>query len=80
MRPEALEGGFAEVNANGMVTTPSTKITLIPFEANRLDNIRSAKQLILSAAFSTVNNGNQSIKVFADQEIDVRVGMKLKTQ
>jgi len=70
----------APVNAEGIVEEPFSKSTIIPYSAERFDGVRSATKAILETAFSTVNNGAVSVKVFAKDEVSIRMGMKLKTQ
>jgi hypothetical protein len=33
---------------------------------------------LLKATFSTSNNGQQSVKAFSDQQVDLRMGMRVK--
>lgn len=69
----------AEVNAAGEVVIPVSNATFSTFPAARFDKILTAKKLALQAFFSTTYEGQQSIKVFADQKAEIRMGMKLKT-
>ncbi|MCF8248241.1 MAG: hypothetical protein K9J37_23620 [Saprospiraceae bacterium] len=71
-----IEG--APVDANGIVTQKITTTTFVTFDATRFDKVRSAKRLDLHAYFSTSNNGQQSVKAFADQFLEIRMGMKVK--
>ncbi|MCU0347935.1 MAG: hypothetical protein MUC59_13425 [Saprospiraceae bacterium] len=68
----------APVNGSGIVTGQQTTTTLIDFDAARFDNIRNAKKLALHAFFSTSNQGQQSVKAFANQEVEIRMGLKVK--
>jgi hypothetical protein len=70
----------APVDEEGEVIESTETINYIPFSADRFAKIREAKQLILNAAFSTFNNGNTSVKVYEDQEVEILLGMKIKTQ
>lgn len=76
--PESLIAA-APVNAEGVVAEPFTKSTIIPYSAERFDGVRGATQLVLETAFSTVNDGGVSVKVFAKDEVSIRMGMKVKT-
>ncbi len=71
-----IEG--APVDAGGVVTQKLTTSTFVTFDAARFDKVRSAKRLDLHAYFSTTNNGQQSVKAFADQFLEIRMGMKVK--
>lgn len=70
----------APVNAEGIVEEPFSKSTLISYSADRFEGIRDAKKAALQTAFSTVNNGAVSVRVFAKDEVSIRMGMKLKTE
>ena len=67
----------APVDNEGNATGVSEKTTFIEFGAERFDKIRTAKRLFVAASFSTVEEGSQSIKVYSEDEVRVRVGMKL---
>lgn len=71
-----IEG--APVNANGIVIRKETTTTYVTFDADRFDGVRSAKKLNLHAFFSTTGNGQQSVKAYANQFLEVRMGMKVK--
>jgi len=70
----------APVDENGKVTEVFTKESFIPFSEDRLNGIRGAKELVLQSSFSTYNASDVNVKVFAEDAISVRVGMRLKTQ
>jgi hypothetical protein len=76
--PESLIAA-APVDSDGVVVEPFTKSTLIPYSAERFNRIRDATQILLQTAFSTVNDGGVSVKVFAKDEVSIRMGMKVKT-
>lgn len=67
----------APVNGNGEVTDRSEKITFSTFDTERFSNIRSAKNVFLSARFSTVNEGSEDVKIYSDQDVNFRMGMKI---
>ncbi len=67
----------APVDEQGMVTEPVRKITFAPFVGERFDNIRQATHLLLSAAFSTTQNGEISVRPLAEQAVRIRIGTKL---
>ena len=70
----------APVNAEGIVTSRISQTNYAIFSSERFDKVRSAKKLKLKATFSTTNEGQQSVKAFAGQNVEIRMGMKLKTQ
>jgi hypothetical protein len=69
--------GAAPVDAGGEPIGTTEKITFSKFEADRLDGIRDAKKLFMKSNFSTSENGAKSVKVYRDNEVRVRAGMKL---
>ncbi len=68
----------APVSNGGIVTDTAHRVNYATFDALRFDKIRPAKKLALKAFFSTTNGGQQSVKAFADQFADIRMGMKVK--
>jgi hypothetical protein len=70
----------APVNAQGIVTGRASRTNYAIFSSERFDKVRSAKKIKLKATFSTTNEGQQSVKAFSDQNVEIRMGMKLKTQ
>ncbi|MBK8706489.1 MAG: hypothetical protein IPN33_24945 [Saprospiraceae bacterium] len=68
----------APVDGQGHVIQPKQQITYAPFDEARFAGIRDAKRLSVVAAFSTYNDGNVSVRVLADQQVQVRLGAKLK--
>lgn len=72
--------GAADVGADGIVTNPTTRTTFAKLPGLRFDQVRNAKRLAMHAFFSTFNNGQQSVKAFAGQQVEIRMGMKLKTE
>ncbi len=72
--------GSADVGADGIVTNPVTSTTFAALPGERFDHVRNAKKLALRTFFSTFNHGQQSVKAFADQQVEIRMGMKLKTK
>ncbi len=68
----------APVDSEGVVREPITRINFSTFDAERFDKIRKAKKLALRAYFSTTSDGQQSVKAFSDQHVEIRMGMKVK--
>ncbi|MCC6725352.1 MAG: hypothetical protein IT258_12670, partial [Saprospiraceae bacterium] len=68
----------APVDADGIVTAKQTTTTFVTFDAVRFDKIRKARKLKLHAYFSTTNGGQQSVKAFSNQDVEIRMGMKVK--
>jgi hypothetical protein len=68
----------APVDDQGEVIAPAKHILYIPIAGARLDNLKAARRIILNAAFSTYNNGAKSAKVYADQKVNIGVGLRFK--
>jgi len=68
----------APVDDEGEVISSVKHILYLPVTGARLENLRETKQIILDAAFSTFDNGNKSVKVYADQHVNIGVGLKIK--
>lgn len=79
VQEEALVAG-APVDAAGNVTQALTKTSFVTVSGTRFDNLRQAKTILLTAAFSTTGNGTQSVKIRANQKIDLRMGVKVKVK
>jgi len=74
---QALILEAAEVNSDGEVTNRVEKITINTFESDRYANIKTAKKVFLNASFSTVNDGTESVRIYSDQDVKFRMGMKI---
>lgn len=68
----------APVDNNGVSMDRKTVTEFIVFDAERFEKIKSASQLLLESEFSTINDGMTSIKIFAEDAIGFRMGMKVK--
>lgn len=68
----------APVDDEGEVLHPAKQVLYVPVAGARLENLRKTKRILLNAAFSTFDNGSKSVKVYADQHVNIGVGLKLK--
>ena len=62
---------------SGMVVSPSNKITLAPVDEPRLSKMIDAEYIILSSIFHTANEPESNIVLLQDQQLDLRMGMKV---
>jgi len=69
----------APADADGNVTQTVEKTLILPYPAERFDNLMNTKKILLQAGFSTYNNGSVSVKVLSVQKVDVRMGLKFGT-
>lgn len=67
----------APVDSEGLPTGITDKTIFTNFDANRFEDIKTAKYLYLSVSFSTANNGETIVKILSSQEVDIRMGMKI---
>lgn len=72
--------GAAAVDDEGEVIEMETLVTYIPVEGERFERLKSAKKMLLTTAFSSYNNGQAPVKIYTDQQVDIRMGMKLTVQ
>ena len=68
----------APADAEGNATSITEKVTYIPISGERLDKILTAKDILVTASFNTYNYDTQSVKILASQNVDIRMGVKLK--
>jgi hypothetical protein len=68
----------APVNAQGNTTGETRQITFADFKGDRFTRLREhAQQIILVSEFSTINDGNTSVRVLSSQDVRIRLGAKL---
>ncbi|MEO1515934.1 MAG: hypothetical protein AAFV95_13010 [Bacteroidota bacterium] len=67
----------APVDGDGNVTGMLAKETFIRFEEDRFNKLKQARELYLSAAFSTANEGNAVVRALSSQKTNIRMGMKV---
>lgn len=70
--------GGAPVDANGFPTAPNRLVTTTEFDEAEVTALKTASRLIITATFSTTLGSNQSVRILADQEVDVKLGVILK--
>jgi len=70
----------AAVDANGNVTTNSMVEDFIGISPSRFDLLRQSEKVLIQAAFSTYNDGQQAVRILSTQELDVKLGMKVKVK
>lgn len=70
----------APVDAEGIVTETLKKEIFSTYTAEQFNKIRTATHIHLHADFSTSNNGQIPVKIFSDQEVQFKMGMKIGTE
>ena len=69
----------APVDTDGNVTQTIQKTIILSYPEERFDILMNARKIALNAGFSTYNNGSVSVRLLADQKVDVRMGLKFGT-
>ncbi|MCB0638725.1 MAG: hypothetical protein KDC54_18975, partial [Lewinella sp.] len=64
----------APVSVDGLPTATEKAVTYRDFSGEAFTRIMPAKKLALTATFYTTTDGQQSVKILADQEVRVRLG------
>lgn len=64
----------ASANAEGIATEIEETVTFIDFPEERFDRIRPMQSLIIVAAFTTANEGQQSVRLLAEQGVAIKLG------
>ena len=67
-----IEG--APTDAEGNASGTSEDVTYADFPEERFDKVRSAQNLAIVASFSTVNNGEVSVKILESQAVQIKLG------
>lgn len=67
----------APVDSEGVVTEMKKVETFITFDKARFEKVRNATGIILDTEFSTLNEGDTSVKIFAEEGVNIRMGMKV---
>ena len=70
----------ASVDANGNVTTSGKTEFLVPLDKAKVNRIKGAKEIVLGFVLSTTNNGKTAVRMNSNQNIDIRMGIKVKTK
>ncbi len=70
----------APVDAAGNASGIASRTNYIPLPPEKFESLRNAKQLILEVDFSTYNEGEISAKILSNQEIGIRMGLKVKPE
>lgn len=60
----------SEGNASGV----KEDVTFVDYPEERFDKVRTAEKLDIVASFSTINNGNVSVKILESQAVQVKLG------
>ncbi len=68
----------ASINSDGIATDVKTTPHLIPMTITRFNKIREAKVAFLQTSFTTAQGGLVPVKLLADNEIVVKMGMKVR--
>lgn len=70
----------APVDDDGLVTGLESLTNFIPLDAERFDKLRPTKNIAIVTSFSTFNEGQTPVKIFNNQFVEVRMGMKVSIE
>ncbi len=70
----------AVVNVFGDVVDAAEKTSFIPVSADRMIKIRESEKVIMNATFNTANGGDTAVRVLSTQEVQAKLGLRLKLQ
>lgn len=70
----------AGVNAEGYSAEVSSATTFVELPKDKFAGVKPAKQLIIAASFSTTAEGTIPVKITNDQDLSIRMGMRVKVQ
>lgn len=77
VQPYQLILKSATVNPiTGKVTNPNSKIYDVTLNQARVNNIKTAKYLLVKAAASTTSGGNTNVKIYSNYKIDLKLGIQ----
>ena len=68
----------APVDAAGNVTGIGRTETFIPMSIERFNRVRTAKSAYIRNAFTTAQNGAIPVKLKADQDATLKMGVKVR--
>lgn len=69
----------APVDGDGRVTESFETITFVDVTSDRVNGIRNqVRNIALLGRFNSTNNGGTPIKLYADYDLDVKIGVKIK--
>lgn len=69
----------APIDANGRVTASFETITFVDVTSDRINTIRNqVRSIALLGRFNSTDNGSTPIKLYADYDLNVKIGVKVK--
>lgn len=68
----------APVNGSGTAIDRTSTTHFFDFDEIRFDGIRPAKYIAVQGSFSTTGNGSKTVKAIANQQVELRMGAKLR--
>lgn len=77
---EAQRIAGAQMNGDGISTTPVSTEQILPYPPERLDALRQAKNLALNVRLSTESNMGSDVRIFQNQNIAIRLGVLARVQ
>lgn len=70
----------APINSAGVSTGTQRTETFIPMSIQRFNVVRRAKQAVLQSSFTTANGGDVPVRLLADNQVLIKMGLKVRTK
>lgn len=77
---KVIASGLVGPSPNYMVISPTIKSTMVFIVQERLINLVDAKKLIIKSRLATTNNGATVVKFYSTYNIEVKMGVQVKTK
>lgn len=62
------------------ITEPTHKLTVVDLPSEKLENLFAMEKVIIQARISTYNSGNDLIKIYSDNYVDLKVAFRANTK
>ncbi|MGB3946351.1 MAG: hypothetical protein WBM13_00080 [Bacteroidia bacterium] len=72
-----LKSGVVNINT-GIVTSPTQTTYDVTLTKARLNNLNTAKYLLVKASANTTNGGNTNVKIYSHYKIDFKLGVQVQ--
>lgn len=72
-----LKSGVVNINT-GLVTSPTPTTYDATLTKARLNNLKTAKYLLVKASANTANGGNTNVKIYSHYKIDFKLGVQVQ--
>ncbi|HET8963699.1 MAG TPA: hypothetical protein VFM99_07370, partial [Chitinophagales bacterium] len=64
--------------STGKVVSPTDKIYDVTLTPARVNNLKTAKYLLVKATATTTSGGNTNVKIYSNYKIDMKLGIQAR--